>query len=74
MHTQSNLKEPYSARHKEQVNTKNIKKEDRFCMKSLARETQCAKGVFQIQLRISGISFSNNITIPKLRDTTFETS
>ena len=43
-------------------------------MKSLARETQCAKGVFQIQLRISGISFSNNITIPKLHDTTFETS
>ena len=43
-------------------------------MKFLAQETLCTKGVFQIQLPVSGINFSNNIPIPKLHDTTFETS
>ena len=43
-------------------------------MKSPAQETLCAKGVFQIQLSVSGIDFSNNIPILKLHDTTFETA
>ena len=58
------LKEPQSARHKLQGTNKNIEKEGSLCMKSSTPEEFCAKGVFQIQLPISGINFSNNISIP----------
>ena len=65
-----------------QITTKDINKEDRLCMKSSPEETQCAKGVFQIQPPISGANFSNNISTPQVRvnmretehDKTFETS
>ena len=43
-------------------------------MKSPTQEELCAKGVYQIQLPVSGINFSNNIPIPKLHDTTFQIS
>ena len=43
-------------------------------MKSPAQEALFTKGVFQIQLPVSGINFSNNMPIPKLHETTFETS
>ena len=35
-------------------------------MKSSAEEALCAKGVFQIQLTISGVNFSNNIPVPQI--------
>ena len=35
-------------------------------MKSPALEALYAKGVFQIQLPISGVHFSNNIPIPQI--------
>ena len=46
--------------------TKNIRKEDRLCMKSPTPEPLCAKGVFQIQPCISGVNFSNIISIPHI--------
>ena len=48
-----------------QVTTKNTKKEDRLWIKTLAPESLRAKGVFQIQPRISGINFSIDIYHPK---------
>ena len=64
-----------------QVTTKNIKKEDRLCMKLTVPKALCTKGIFQIQPPISGANFSNNISIPQFRvnmkeiehDKTFET-
>ena len=35
-------------------------------MKSQAAEALCTKVAFQIQLRISGVNFSNNIPIPQI--------
>ena len=49
-----------------QVTTKNIKKEDRLCMKSPTLEALCTKDVFQIQPPISGANFSNNISVPNI--------
>ena len=51
-------------------------------MKSPLLEAECAKGVFQIQPPISGVNFSNNMSVPQTRvnmnetehDTTFETA
>ena len=43
-------------------------------MKSRAQEALSAKGVYEIQLPVSDINFSNNIPIPKLYDTTFQIS
>ena len=65
-----------------QVTTKDVKKEDRLSMKSPPSEVECEKGVFQIQAPVSGVNFSDNMSIPKARvntsetehDTTFETS
>ena len=58
------IKEPQCAIHKFEATTKKIKKEDRLYMKPL--DALCAKGVFQIQLPISGGNFSNNISIPHI--------
>ena len=65
-----------------QVTTKVVKKEDRLCMKSPPPEAECEKGVFQIQTLVSGVNFSNNMSVSQARvnmseiehDTTFETS
>ena len=65
-----------------QVTTKDVKKEDRLCMKSPPPEADCAKGVFQIQMPISGVNFSNNMSKLQARvnmsetehDTKFKTS
>ena len=65
-----------------QVTTKDIKKEGELCMKSPPPEVWREKGVFQIQPPISGVNFSNKISIPQVRvnmretehDTTFENS
>ena len=35
-------------------------------MKSPAPGALCAKGVFQMQLPISGVDFSNNILVPNI--------
>ena len=51
-------------------------------MKSPPPEALCANGVVQIHPPISGVNFSNNISIPQIRvnlretehDTIFETS
>ena len=81
-HNYVNLKDPYSQSIKLQVNTKDIKKGDRLCMKSSIPEAQCSRGVFQIQHPICSVNFSNNISVPQLKvstretehDMTFETS
>ena len=39
-----------------------------------APEELCAKGVFQIQPPISGVNFSNNMSVPPYNDRNFETS
>ena len=49
-HKWTNLKEPYNQGIKVQVTAKDIKKEDRCCMKFRNPEAWCAEGVFQIQL------------------------
>ena len=36
-------------------------------MKSPTPEAKCAKGVFQIQSPISGVNYSNNISITQVR-------
>ena len=59
----TNLNKSYNQGIKLQITTKNIKKDYRLCMKSQAPEKMCAKGVFQIQPPISGVNFSNNISI-----------
>ena len=67
---------------KVQVTTKDVKKEDRLCIKSPSPEVECEKVVFQILPLISGVNFSNNMSIPHARvsmsetehDTIFETS
>ena len=46
-----------------QVTMKNIKKEDRLCMKPPTPEVLSAKGVFQIQPPISCVNFSNNTSV-----------
>ena len=62
----ANLTEPYNQGIKMQVTTKDINKENRLSMKPLPLKALCAKGVFQIRLPISGVNFSNNISIPQL--------
>ena len=61
-HNQLNLEEPYIQGIKVQVTTKDIKKEDRVCMKSPTSEAQFAECVFQIQPSICAVNFSNNIS------------
>ena len=63
----------YVTTKKGQVTTKNIKK-DRLCMKSPVLEVLFAKGAFQIQSHISGVNFSNDISIPHITWHNFETS
>ena len=49
-------------------------------MKSLPTEAECKKGVSQIDLPVSSVNFSNNVSIPQVwvntkkieQDTTFE--
>ena len=43
-------------------------------MKSPVLEVLFAKGAFQIQSRISGVNFSNDISIPHITWHNFETS
>ena len=63
------------------VTAKDIKKEDRLCMKSLSPEQRhSAKGVFQIHSILPDVNSSNDIEILQVRvniketehDTTFE--
>ena len=59
------------------ITTKDIEKEDRICMKSPPKE---AKVAFQSHSPVSGLSFSNNISVTQVRvniketghDTTFK--
>ena len=65
-----------------QVTTKDVKKEERLCMKSPPPEVECKKGVFQVQTLVSGVIVSNDMSISQAivnmneteHDTTFETS
>ena len=66
-----------------QITAKDIKKEDKHCMKSPPQLSKhCVKGVFQIHPPVSGVNFTNNTSIPQFRvnvketdhDTTFEIS
>ena len=66
-------KRAIKCRNKEQVTTKNIKKEGRLCMKSLVPEAFCAKSIFQIQLLLV-LTFQIIYQYPKLHDKTFKTS
>ena len=78
----ANLTEPYNQGIKVQVTTEDLKQEYTLCMKSPPPEAESSKGAFQIQPPISGVNFSNNVTVPKAivnmseteHDTTFKTS
>ena len=56
-----NLKEPCNKDIKEQVTTIIFLEKKTLYMKSPTPEAKCAKGVFQIQSPICGVTFSNNI-------------
>ena len=59
-----------------------LKKKADFAWNLYLPEAECEKGVFQIQTLISGVNFSNNMSISQSRvnmseiehDSTFETS
>ena len=64
-----------------QITTKDIKKEDRLCMKSLPKEGGAVERVFfKFITLFSGLNLSNNIPVPQVRvnmkevgrDATFE--
>ena len=63
------------------ITTKDIKKEDRLCMKSPAKEDGLVqRAFFKFIPLVSGLDLSNNISVPQVRvnirkiehDTTFE--
>ena len=65
---------------KVRITIKDIKKEDRICMKSLPKEGDIVQKVFFKSIPVSGLNLSNNISGPQVRvyirenerDTTFE--
>ena len=80
---QANLIEPYTQGINVQITTKDIKKEDKLCMKSpTPPHRHCVKGVFKVHPPVSGVKVTNNTSIPQVRvntketehDTTFEIS
>ena len=78
---QANLLETYNQGIQVQITMKDIKKDDRLCMKSLPQEGGIMQRVFlEIHLPVAGLNLSNNISVPQVRvnireierDTSFE--
>ena len=65
---------------KVRITIKNIKKEDRICMKSVPKEGDIVQRAFFKSIPVSGLNLSNDISGPQVRvyireterDTTFE--
>ena len=59
--------ELYNQGIKVQVTNKDIKKEDRLCMKSPPQIYSVQRVIFKFKALISGVNFSNNISITQIR-------
>ena len=63
-----------------QITTKDIKREDRLCIKSPPKEGGIVQRVFFKFIPVSGLNLSNNISVPQVKvsvreiehDTTFQ--
>ena len=57
----SKIKELYNQGIKVQVTTKDNKNEEKLCKKTSNPDVQCREDVFQVQLHIYVLNFSNNM-------------